>query len=131
MPEIIHEARTLLANGTAYPVASADQGRGHDVYLDLAQGASTFGSVSGWTPEQMDAVFADRGGGTDWARQARPVRSPGRGGLCVGVSLSWDDDVLRRRPSRVGIECTAISLKHAIPSTSRAEAPTWCFRTTR
>ena len=77
----------------AYRVPVPDgEANGEDVYLDLAQ-APTFGSVSGWTREQMDAVFADRGGDPDRAGKRNPFdpllwRAARDGEPC------WDDAVL-------------------------------------
>ena len=99
----------LLGDGTAYrvPVPAGD-GVGDDVYLDLAQ-APTFGSVSGWTREQMDAVFADRGGDPDRAGKRNrfdPLlwRAARDGEPC------WDDELLGAGRPGWHIECTAISL---------------------
>jgi L-cysteine:1D-myo-inositol 2-amino-2-deoxy-alpha-D-glucopyranoside ligase len=111
MPEIIREVRALLADGTAYTVAiSEDEGRGDDVYLDLGQ-APTFGSVSGWTPEQMDAVFAERGGDPDRAGK-RGRFDPLLWRAARQGEPSWDDEVLGAGRPGWHIECTAISLKH-------------------
>ncbi len=111
MPEIIREVRALLADGTAYRVAvPADEGRGDDVYLDLGQ-APTFGSVSGWTPEQMDAVFAERGGDPERAGK-RGRFDPLLWRAVRGGEPSWDDEVLGAGRPGWHIECTAISLKH-------------------
>ena len=53
MPEITREVRALLADGAAYRLPVPDgEGTGEDVYLDLSQ-APSFGSVSGWSRDQM------------------------------------------------------------------------------
>ncbi len=108
MPEITQEVRALLASGAAYrlPVPTGE-GAGEDVYLDLTR-APSFGSVSGWTQEEMSAVFTDRGG--DPERQGK--RTPfdpllwraGRDG-----EPCWDDEVLGAGRPGWHIECTAIS----------------------
>jgi L-cysteine:1D-myo-inositol 2-amino-2-deoxy-alpha-D-glucopyranoside ligase len=109
MPEITREVRALLAEGTAYRVPlGVGEGAGEDVYLDLAQ-APTFGSVSGWSREQMASVFADRGGDPDRVGKRDPLdpllwRAARDGEPC------WDDDVLGAGRPGWHIECTAISL---------------------
>ena len=109
MPEITREVRALLAEGTAYRVPlGPGEGGGEDVYLDLGQ-APTFGSVSGWSREQMGAVFADRGGDPDRVGKRDPLdpllwRAARDGEPC------WDDDVLGAGRPGWHIECTAISL---------------------
>ena len=111
MGEITVAVRALLAGGTAYRLDVPEaEGSGSDIYLDLAQ-APTFGQVSGWTPEQMDAVFVDRGGDPDRAgKRSRfdPLlwRAAREGEPC------WDDDVLGAGRPGWHIECTAISLEH-------------------
>jgi L-cysteine:1D-myo-inositol 2-amino-2-deoxy-alpha-D-glucopyranoside ligase len=107
MPEITREVRTLLAAGTAYRLAVPGAVGGEDVYLDLSQ-APTFGTVSGWTREQMAAVFADRGGDPDRTGKRDPFdpllwRAARDGEPC------WDDEVLGAGRPGWHIECTAIS----------------------
>lgn len=111
MPEITAAVRALLAGGTAYLVAVPEgEGSGSDVYLDLAQ-APTFGHVSGWTAEQMDAVFADRGG--DPGRVGKRGRfDPLLWRSAREGEPSWDDEVLGAGRPGWHIECTAISLEH-------------------
>ncbi|HSO64193.1 MAG TPA: class I tRNA ligase family protein, partial [Ornithinibacter sp.] len=82
----------------------------HDVYLDLSQ-APAFGHVSGWTPEQMDAVFAERGG--DPERPGKRHRfDPLLWRAAREGEPSWDDEVLAAGRPGWHIECTAISLEH-------------------
>ncbi len=54
IPDDVSAIAQLLSSDAAYTVHG-------DVYLDLAR-TNTFGAVSGWTREQMLAVYADRGG---------------------------------------------------------------------
>ena len=110
MDEITAAVRALVVSGTAYrlPVPEGE-GSGSDVYLDLAQ-TPTFGHVSGWSPEQMDAVFADRGGDPD--REGKRSRfDPLLWRAERAGEPAWEDDLLG--PGRPGwhIECTAISLE--------------------
>ncbi|PKW25316.1 L-cysteine:1D-myo-inositol 2-amino-2-deoxy-alpha-D-glucopyranoside ligase [Phycicoccus duodecadis] len=113
MDEITAAVRRLLESGAAYrlPVPEGEGGAGgDDVYLDLGH-APSFGQVSHWSPEQMDAVFAERGGDPD---------RPGKRGrfdplLWRGARAgepSWADDVLGDGRPGWHIECTAIALEH-------------------
>ncbi len=68
MEPIAADVRTLLRGGSAYrvdvpPADGAELGAA-DVYFDLAT-QPRFGAVSGWTENQMMAVFAERGGDPD------------------------------------------------------------------
>ncbi|QIM20882.1 cysteine--1-D-myo-inosityl 2-amino-2-deoxy-alpha-D-glucopyranoside ligase [Phycicoccus sp. HDW14] len=111
MPEIIREVRTLLGSGRAYRLPLPDgEGDGYDVYLDLGQ-APTFGEVSGWTREQMSAVFADRGGDPDRAGKRDPFDPLLWRGARAGEPC-WDDDELGAGRPGWHIECTAISREH-------------------
>ena len=111
MPEVIEAVRTLVTAGAAYRLAvPSEEGTGDDVYLDLAR-TSSFGEVSNWTREQMEAVFADRGGDPERAGKRDPLdpllwRARREG------EPSWDDDVLGAGRPGWHIECTAISLRH-------------------
>ena len=111
MPEIIEAVRSLVTGGTAYRVTvPPEEGTGHDVYLDLARTPS-FGEVSGWTREQMQAVFADRGGDPGRAGKRDPL-DPLLWRAARAGEPSWDDDVLGAGRPGWHIECTAISLRH-------------------
>lgn len=111
MPEITDAVRALVASGAAYGVpVPAGEGGGEDVYLDLAS-APTFGEVSGWSSEQMDAVFADRGGDPDRVGK-RNRFDPLLWRAARDGEPSWDDDVLGAGRPGWHIECTAISLGH-------------------
>jgi L-cysteine:1D-myo-inositol 2-amino-2-deoxy-alpha-D-glucopyranoside ligase len=111
MPEITREVRTLLENGTAYRLpVPAGEGSGQDVYLDLTQ-APSFGSVSGWSREEMSAVFADRGGDPDRVGKRSPF-DPLLWRAVRDGEPSWEDDVLGAGRPGWHIECTAISRDH-------------------
>ena len=111
MHEITAAVRTLLAGGSAYRLAVPEgEGTGFDVYLDLGQ-APSFGSVSGWSPAQMDAVFVDRGGDPDRAGK-RGRFDPLLWRAARDGEPSWDDEVLGAGRPGWHIECTAISLEH-------------------
>ena len=109
MADIVARIEALLASGAAYPLSVLD-GPGHDVYLDLAQVAD-FGRVSGWSRDDMLAVYADRGGDPDrvgkrdaldpllW-RAARPGEPTWEGASLGAGRPGWH------------IECTAIALEH-------------------
>jgi L-cysteine:1D-myo-inositol 2-amino-2-deoxy-alpha-D-glucopyranoside ligase len=115
MDEITVAVRALLASGTAYrlPVPEGE-GSGSDVYLDLAQ-TPTFGHVSGWSTEQMDAVFAERGG--DPERVGKRSRfDPLLWRAERAGEPAWADDVLGAGRPGWHIECTAISLERLGPS---------------
>ena len=111
MDEITTAVRALLAGGTAYRLpVPAGEGHGDDVYLDLGQ-APAFGQVSGWTPEQMDAVFTERGGDPERAGKRSRFDPLLWRGARTGEP-SWDDAVLGAGRPGWHIECTAISLEH-------------------
>lgn len=111
MPEITREVRTLLGNGVAYRIPLPDgEGPGSDIYLDLGQ-APTFGEVSGWSRQQMDEVFADRGGDPDREGKRDPLDPLLWRGARDGEPC-WHDDVLGAGRPGWHIECTAISLEH-------------------
>jgi L-cysteine:1D-myo-inositol 2-amino-2-deoxy-alpha-D-glucopyranoside ligase len=111
MPEIIEAVRALVTAGTAYRVpVPPEEGAGDDVYLDLAL-TSSFGEVSGWTRQQMEAVFADRGGDPERAGKRDPL-DPLLWRAARAGEPSWNDDVLGAGRPGWHIECTAISLQH-------------------
>lgn len=111
---IAADVRALVSSGAAYPVevpaAEGAQAGAHDIYFDLAIDPR-FGDVSGWTSEQMLAVFAERGGDPDRDGKRAPLdplmwraQRPGE--------PSWDGGTLG--PGRPGWhgECTTIALQH-------------------
>jgi L-cysteine:1D-myo-inositol 2-amino-2-deoxy-alpha-D-glucopyranoside ligase len=111
IPRIAGAVTQLLDAGLAYPVPVPDDVAGqHDTYLDLAQ-EPRFGQVSGWTREQMHAVFAERGGDPDRAGKRDPL-DPLLWRAVRPGEPAWDGGPLG--PGRPGwhIECTCISLDH-------------------
>ena len=111
MPEITTAVRALVESGAAYRLdVPAAEGTGQDVYLDLAQ-TPMFGSVSGWSDEQMDAVFGDRGGDPERAGK-RQRFDPLLWRAAREGEPSWDDELLGAGRPGWHIECTAISLGH-------------------
>ncbi len=111
MDEIAAVVRRLLGSGAAYRLPVPDgEGEGSDVYLDLEL-TPGFGEVSGWTVDQMDAVFAERGGDPD--RDGKHGRfDPLLWRAARAGEPAWPDDELG--PGRPGwhVECTAIALEH-------------------
>jgi L-cysteine:1D-myo-inositol 2-amino-2-deoxy-alpha-D-glucopyranoside ligase len=112
IPKIAAAVAQLVAADLAYSVATPDagEGGGEDIYLDLSA-QPRFGQMSGWTRDQMMAVFAERGGDPDRAGKRDPLDPllwrAGRAG-----EPAWDG--LTLGPGRPGwhIECTSISLDH-------------------
>jgi L-cysteine:1D-myo-inositol 2-amino-2-deoxy-alpha-D-glucopyranoside ligase len=103
----------LLASGSAYrlPVPAADgQPAGEDVYLDLA-GQPTFGTVSGWSREQMLEVYAERGGDPDRAGK-RDRLDPLLWRAARAGEPSWGGGELGDGRPGWHIECTTIALDH-------------------
>ncbi|WP_114906466.1 cysteine--1-D-myo-inosityl 2-amino-2-deoxy-alpha-D-glucopyranoside ligase [Ornithinimicrobium murale] len=73
IPDDVTAVRQLLATDTAYTVpVSNEEADLQDVYLDLATQPS-FGSVSGWSRDQMFEVFAERGGDPDREGKRDPL----------------------------------------------------------
>jgi L-cysteine:1D-myo-inositol 2-amino-2-deoxy-alpha-D-glucopyranoside ligase len=114
IPKIAAAVAQLVAAELAYPVPAptedTDAGTGDDIYLDLSA-QSRFGQVSGWTRDQMMAVFAERGGDPDRAGKRDPL-DPLLWRAARSGEPSWDGSPLG--PGRPGwhIECTSISLDH-------------------
>jgi L-cysteine:1D-myo-inositol 2-amino-2-deoxy-alpha-D-glucopyranoside ligase len=114
VPAIAEDVRRLLDTGLAYrlPVPVGENGTdgATDVYLDLGE-VPRFGAVSGWTPEQMMAVFADRGGDPDrYGKRGRLDPLLWRGER--PGEPAWPGGELG--PGRPGwhMECTSIALRH-------------------
>ena len=103
----VHE---LLARGAAYEVKTPESGAGEDIYLDISAEPG-FGAVSGWTREQMMAVFAERGGDPD-----RPGKRDQLDPLLWRAARegepSWAVEGLPAGRPGWHIECTAIALDH-------------------
>ena len=91
----------LLDSGAAYAVET-------DLYLDLSV-QDSFGSVSGWTREEMMAVFADRGGDPEREGKRDPLDPLLWRGERPGEP-AWDGGVLGRGRPGWHVECTTIAL---------------------
>jgi L-cysteine:1D-myo-inositol 2-amino-2-deoxy-alpha-D-glucopyranoside ligase len=110
VPQIAEDVAHLLDNGHAYRVpVPTEEGSGEDVYFDVAVDGR-FGEVSGWTREQMLAVYADRGGDPDRPGKRDPL-DPLLWRAVRAGEPSWDGGVLG--PGRPGwhAECTTIALR--------------------
>ncbi len=101
----------LLETGAAYglPAPDAVAAGAHDVYLDLSA-AEGFGSVSGWSREQMFEVFADRGGDPDRAGKRDPL-DPLLWRAARPGEPSWHADGLTDGRPGWHIECTCIAIE--------------------
>jgi L-cysteine:1D-myo-inositol 2-amino-2-deoxy-alpha-D-glucopyranoside ligase len=114
IPKIAAAVAQLVAADLAYAVPSTtghgEPAIGDDVYLDLSA-QSRFGQVSGWTRDQMMAVFAERGGDPERPGKRNPL-DPLLWRAARPDEPSWGGDSLG--PGRPGwhIECTSISLDH-------------------
>jgi L-cysteine:1D-myo-inositol 2-amino-2-deoxy-alpha-D-glucopyranoside ligase len=111
--DIAADVRALLDAGAAYRVPVPD-GEGaaadaHDIYYAVASDAR-FGAVSGWTREQMLAVYAERGGDPE-----RPGKRDALDALLWRAARvgepSWDGGSLG--PGRPGwhVECSTIAVR--------------------
>lgn len=109
VPVIVAQIESLLRSGIAYvlPIEGED---GHDVYLDLAR-EDHFGVVSGWSREEMLAVFADRGGDPDRVGKRDPLDPLLWRGARAGEP-TWDGGTLGAGRPGWHIECTSITLEH-------------------
>ncbi len=109
IPDDVEAVRHLLAEGTAYSLPAED-GRGEDVYLDLATQPS-FGAVSGWSREEMFEVFAERGGDPD-----RPGKRDRLDPLLWRAHREgephWPGGPLGEGRPGWHIECTTIALRY-------------------
>ena len=102
IPLVIDLIRRLDSVGSVYRVDD-------DLYFSV-NADDTFGGVSGWTRDQMLAIFGERGGDPDRAGKKDPLdcvvwlaERPGE--------PAWDSEFGRGRPGW-HIECTAIALTH-------------------
>ena len=102
IPLVVGLVQELEHTGSVYRVDD-------DLYFSVTADAA-FGELSGWTREQMLAVFGDRGGDPDRAGKKDPLdcilwraERPGE--------PAWDSPF---GPGRPGwhVECTAIALEH-------------------
>lgn len=106
MDGIIETVSALQARGRAYQIPTPDA-EGEDWYLDLAADGA-LGGVSGWSEQQMLAVFAERGGD--------PER-PGKRGIFDPLvwraeregEPAWDSEVLGRGRPGWHVECVCIA----------------------
>jgi L-cysteine:1D-myo-inositol 2-amino-2-deoxy-alpha-D-glucopyranoside ligase len=110
IPRIAGAVTQLLDAGLAYHVETPDAAGAGDVYLDLAA-EPRFGEVSGWTREQMLAVFADRGGDPDRKGKRDPLDPLLWRGARTGEP-SWDGGEAGMGRPGWHIECTCISLDY-------------------
>jgi L-cysteine:1D-myo-inositol 2-amino-2-deoxy-alpha-D-glucopyranoside ligase len=106
IPLVLDLVRELERTGSVYRVDD-------DLYFSVTADEA-FGELSGWTREQMLAVFADRGGDPDRAGKKDPLdcvlwraERPGE--------PAWDSPFGRGRPGW-HVECTAIALEHLGPT---------------
>jgi L-cysteine:1D-myo-inositol 2-amino-2-deoxy-alpha-D-glucopyranoside ligase len=111
VPSDVEAVTKMLASGAAYRLpVPAEEGEGADVYLDLAT-QPTFGTVSGWTREQMMEVYAERGGDPD-----RPGKRDALDPLLWRAHRegepSWDGGELGQGRPGWHIECTTIAIDH-------------------
>ena len=109
MPRIVAMTNDLVRSGDAYllPVEGQD---GADVYLDLAR-AREFGEISGWSRDEMLAVYADRGGDPDREGKRDPL-DPLLWRAAREGEPSWDGGELGAGRPGWHIECTTITLDH-------------------
>ncbi|HET8598733.1 MAG TPA: cysteine--1-D-myo-inosityl 2-amino-2-deoxy-alpha-D-glucopyranoside ligase [Segeticoccus sp.] len=124
IPSDVKAISQLLASGAAYtlPAATSQEPRdgaaatsqdgpgGEDVYLDLARQPS-FGSVSGWSREQMLEVFAERGGDPDRPGKRDPL-DPLLWRAARTGEPRWNGGELGDGRPGWHIECTTIALDH-------------------
>ncbi len=111
IPSDVQAVAAMLADGTAYRLPVPDgEGSGDDVYLDLAR-QPRFGTVSGWTREQMMEVYAERGGDPDRAGKRDRLDPLLWRGHREGEP-AWDGGELGRGRPGWHIECTTIALDH-------------------
>lgn len=106
IPLVVAMVERLQATGSVYPVDG-------DLYFSVHSDPS-FGQVSGWTRDEMLAVFADRGGDPDRPGKKDPLdcllwqaERPGE--------PAWDSPLGRGRPGW-HVECSAIAREHLGPA---------------
>ncbi|SDR98263.1 cysteinyl-tRNA synthetase [Nocardioides scoriae] len=109
IPLVVDMVEQLRAAGSTYEVASESPEVADDVYFQVTSDPA-FGSVSGWTREQMLAVFADRGGDPERPGKKDPLdcllwRAERDG------EPAWESSLGRGRPGW-HVECSAIARHH-------------------
>ena len=108
IPLVVDMVEDLQATGSVYEVPPTGAGRA-DLYFSVTEDPA-FGEVSGWSREQMMAVFADRGGDPD-----RPGKKDQLDCLVWQSERpgepAWDSVLGRGRPGW-HIECSAIARTH-------------------
>ncbi|MFX0539715.1 cysteine--1-D-myo-inosityl 2-amino-2-deoxy-alpha-D-glucopyranoside ligase [Ornithinimicrobium sp. Y1847] len=115
IPDDVRAIEQLVASDAAYRIRvpredGAVEEEAHDVYLDLA-GQPSFGSVSGWTREQMMEVFAERGGDPD--REGKRDRlDPLLWRAAREGEPSWQGGSLGAGRPGWHIECSTIALTY-------------------
>jgi L-cysteine:1D-myo-inositol 2-amino-2-deoxy-alpha-D-glucopyranoside ligase len=109
IPIVVEMIEHLQATGSVYAVPSTVPGGGDDLYFSVTSDP-TFGEVSGWTRDQMLAVYADRGGDPERPGKKDPLdcllwqaERPGE--------PAWDSPLGRGRPGW-HVECSAIARNH-------------------
>ena len=107
MPTIADLVRRTVESGAAYELRSEDAA-GPDLYVDLAH-VEDFGAVSGWSRDEMLAVFAERGGDPDRPGKRDPLdpllwRAEREG------EPAWEFEGLPKGRPGWHVECTAIAL---------------------
>ncbi|MGB3593301.1 MAG: cysteine--1-D-myo-inosityl 2-amino-2-deoxy-alpha-D-glucopyranoside ligase [Ornithinimicrobium sp.] len=103
IPDDVSAVEQLLELGMAYILEG-------DVYLDLSR-TEGFGSVSGWTRDQMLEVYADRGG--DPAREGkRDALDPLLWRGTRDGEPSWPGGELGKGRPGWHIECSTIALRY-------------------
>jgi L-cysteine:1D-myo-inositol 2-amino-2-deoxy-alpha-D-glucopyranoside ligase len=110
IPKISGAVAQLVDAGLAYDVPVPEVEGAVDYYLDLSA-EPRFGATSGWSREQMLAVFAERGGDPDRAGKRDPL-DPLLWRATRPGEPSWDGAVLGAGRPGWHIECTCISLDH-------------------
>ncbi len=113
IPDDVSAVAQLLDSGAAYRLGApeaTDPGAPGDVYLDLS-GQPSFGTLSGWTREQMLAVYADRGGDPDRAGK-RDVLDPLLWRAARDGEPHWPGAELGQGRPGWHIECSTIALRY-------------------
>ncbi|MBA2694456.1 MAG: cysteine--1-D-myo-inosityl 2-amino-2-deoxy-alpha-D-glucopyranoside ligase [Actinobacteria bacterium] len=113
IPDDVSAVSQLLDSGSAYRLDApdgTDPGGVGDVYLDLS-GQASFGTLSGWSREEMLAVYADRGGDPDRAGK-RDVLDPLLWRAARDGEPHWAGEGLGQGRPGWHIECSTIALRY-------------------